>query len=231
MVASHGSWGTLCADPNYKPGAKVEYKPKPEPKKAGTKRKNNDSNTEGTTAKRTKGASKSESEAGFNSQAGKDTNGLTDVSSISLEGEEDEDVPVYPTAVDIRKQLSTLLQTPGVTQARLCRSLSDVSGDSITVHQLRAFRDEGKKGGASVHGADSPAFYAASLYTEKLRILQGGKKSGHRLDMEDAWGDSGMSRKGLKSLCLIGNHTVTYDNLGLMLINGTISPANFMDFY
>lgn len=224
IVASNGSWGVLSIAPDHLPKANNE--PKPKAKRASAKRKVDDSNTEGTASKRTKKASKSKDSVS-SAVAGKDNNGLIDVSAVYLDGEEDECVPVYATAADIRRQLTALIAMPGVTQAGICRSISAYSGTPVTAAQLSSFRAKGKKGGASVHGADSPAFYAAYVYFEKLRVLQGGKKSKHRLDMEDAWGQVGMSGRGLKPMWSICGQSLTYDSLGRLLVDGRVSPSNF----
>ena len=210
--------------PNYKPNTMTLFSPPaPSTQKRGTKRKS-DSTNDSTppTQKRTKKQAQSNSSS---SNYPKDANNLTDVSSVELEGDYDATVPVYATAADIRRQLTTLLQTPGVSQAGLCRTLSAASGTPVTPRHLTTFRGKGKKGAAAVDGADSPAFYGAWAYLEKVRVLTGGKKSKHRLEMEEHWGPRGMSRAGLAALWLGPGDTLDYDKFGRMIRNGQVSDT------
>ena len=203
---SEGDWGLLVETPKEKPDtADTEAK--------GVKRKADTTNSDkATVPKRSKKVSASDYP--------KDTNNLIDVSSVYLDDEEYEEVPIYATATDIRRELTTLLQTPGVSTAGLCRTLSAASGVNISAQRLNTFRNKGKKGAATVDGTDSPVFYAAYVYVEKVRVLTGGKKSKHRLEMEEAWGDDGMSREGLQKYVSLAHSTFDYDRLGRMVMDG-----------
>lgn len=227
---SEGNWGLMVEEPTYVPTFTEANLSNAN--KKGTKRKkgsesdstndndnDNDNNENATTSKRTKKATTSDYP--------KDANNLIDVSTIYLEDEEDSDVPIYATATDIRRELTTLLQTPGISAAGLCRTLSAASGLTISTTRLTTFRNKGKKGGASVDGADSPVFYAAWVYLEKVRLLTGGRKSKHRLEMEEAWGEDGMSRRGLQTVVVTADTmSLEYDRLGRMVRNGVAADMS-----
>ena len=221
VVLSHGTWGIASIDPNYKaPAAETTAESFPSnAKQKGTKRKSDSTDDKGSNAT---GGKSTKKEAV--SKHGKDKNNLVDVSSMWLDREEDEEVPIYATATDIRRELTALLQTPGVSAAGLCRTLSAVSGTSVSAGRLNTFRNKGKKGGgsASVDGADSPVFYAAYVYLEKVRVLTGGKKSKHRLEMEEAWGEDGMCRRGLQTYIIMAGQSLEYDRLGRMVLGGHV---------
>ncbi|KAI0476564.1 hypothetical protein GGR56DRAFT_694136 [Xylariaceae sp. FL0804] len=113
---------------------------------------------------------------------------LPDLGQIHLDGEEEDEVPVYDTCDEVRRKLAAhLRKTPGLTQAQLCRDLyaqlhvPRIKG--IQSKQLADFR--GGRGART--GARSTIFYAAYVYFEKLRIARGQPKSAHRETMEDLW--------------------------------------------
>ncbi|KAI2777903.1 hypothetical protein F4815DRAFT_276709 [Daldinia loculata] len=112
---------------------------------------------------------------------------VTDISNISLPGEETDSVPVYDTCDEVRKKINAHLKTPGLTAAQFCRDiyaqLRQPKGKCFQSKQLADFR--GKKGANS--GCTSPVFYAAYVYFEKKRIAEGKPESQHRLKMESIW--------------------------------------------
>ncbi|TKA78340.1 hypothetical protein B0A55_03630 [Friedmanniomyces simplex] len=106
-----------------------------------------------------------------------------DISSIHLEGEADEETPIFDTYDDVRKRMNQAL--PTTTQAALSRTLTELLPKSkVSSHQLAAFL----KFKGPQEGAHNPAFYAAYVYFEKLRISEGKKKSAKREKMEQIWG-------------------------------------------
>ena len=214
---SEGTRGMLTAGSSFKTTA---TEPKPSNTKSkGIKRKSDSADIDSANGT----ASRPVKKRGV-SEHPKDKNNLIDVSSIHLDDEEYEEVPIYPTATDIRCELIALITSPGVSTAGLCRTLSVASGVSVSAQTLNTFRKKGKKGGntASVDGADSPVFYATYVYLEKVRVLIGGKKSKHRLDMEEAWGEDGMCRRGLKTYVIRAGDSLEYDRLGRMVLGGRV---------
>jgi hypothetical protein len=121
---------------------------------------------------------------------------VVDVSDIVLDGEENDEVPVFDSCDEVRKKISAYIQRPGVTQASLCREIhAQLKGPGRPAKpfqgsQLARFR--GLKGTAT--GASSMLFYGAYVFFEKLRIKEGKPKSKHRQQMEKVWGPEGFDR-------------------------------------
>lgn len=117
-----------------------------------------------------------------------------DISHIHLDGEDEDDVPVYLTCDDVRRQISLHLKRDGVTKAAFCRDMlaqlhADTRGSGLTTSQLDRFRgNHGSNGGAS-----SKVFYAAYVFFEKRRLAEGKAKSKKREEMEHVW-PNGMDR-------------------------------------
>lgn len=113
----------------------------------------------------------------------------TDISNVSLPGEESGGVEVYDSCDEIRKKINAHLVKPGVTQAGFCRDLTAQlkTGTKIQSKQLSDFRS--KKGPSM--GNTSSVFYAAYVYFEKLRLAENKPKSKHRKEMEAAWAGRG----------------------------------------
>ena len=114
-----------------------------------------------------------------------------DVSTIHLDGEEDESVEIYDTCGEIRRKIAAHLRAAGVTQASFLRALStsfpEDNPRKIGSKQLKDFTS--KKG--PMAGSSSGVFYASYVYFEKLRIKQGKKKGKKRVEMEEQWGGKG----------------------------------------
>jgi hypothetical protein len=122
-----------------------------------------------------------------------------DVSAITLEGEEEGDVPVFDTCDEVRKKIRACLRESGMTKTAFCKEISktpmpDRNGNLKTApmgtQPLTAFL--GKKGVKD--GNQSQVFYAAYVFFEKLRIRDGKPKTEFREDMEVAWGPHGFDR-------------------------------------
>ncbi|GAB1744170.1 hypothetical protein NU219Hw_g1326t1 [Hortaea werneckii] len=107
----------------------------------------------------------------------------SELSDIHLEGEETEETPIFETCNDIRRHLKDTLKH--TTQANLARQLDALLPESnVSVRHLRKLLDfKGVQG-----GAHSPAFYAAYVYYEKIRIRQNKNKGKKRQTMEEIWG-------------------------------------------
>ena len=105
-----------------------------------------------------------------------------DLSEIHLEGEDNEEVPIFDTCDDIRKKLNEALKN--TSQAKLSRELSELlPNSSVSSRQLSSFlKFKGRQA-----GAHSIAFYAAYVYFEKIRIKQDKKKTAKREEMEKKW--------------------------------------------
>ena len=103
---------------------------------------------------------------------------------MHLPGEEEEAVPIFDTCDDVHRKINDHLKLPGTTQAGFSRELSElIPYDKVQPRQLKKFL--AFKGPRA--GAHSPAFYAAYVYFEKLRLHQGKKKSVKREKLEEAW--------------------------------------------
>ncbi|KAL3451573.1 hypothetical protein BJX65DRAFT_268121 [Aspergillus insuetus] len=122
-----------------------------------------------------------------------------DVSSITLEGEEEGEVPVFDTCDEVRKKIRACLRESGMTKTAFCKEISktpmpDRNGNlkaaPMGTQPLTVFL--GKKGVKD--GNQSQVFYAAYVFFEKLRIRDGKPKTEFREDMEVAWGLDGFDR-------------------------------------
>lgn len=118
--------------------------------------------------------------------AAKGDNGLPDISDIYLDGEDEDEVPIYDTCDEVRRKINAhLRKTPGLTEAEFRRTLfaqlRKTKAKGIQGKQLSDFR--GAKGSRS--GIKSSVYYAAYVYFEKLRLARGQHKTAHRETMED----------------------------------------------
>ena len=142
---------------------------------------------------------------------------MPSVEGIHLGGEETEKVPIYETPSGIRRATTAFFKRTGASQKAFAQAISAAAGFDVSTSSLANFRSKGKgkpRGAGTVEGANSKAFYAVWCYFEKLRILEGGKKSEHRLEMEKAWGAKGMERHGLKPVIMLKGQKRSFDRLG-----------------
>jgi hypothetical protein len=102
-----------------------------------------------------------------------------DVSGIQLDGEEEEDVPIYETCDEVRRKIEAYLRDPNVTQGVLARDREDVPGGEKVIHTNAADFPSA--------GNTSAIFYASYVFFEKLRLQDGRPKSKHREDMEEIY--------------------------------------------
>ena len=108
-----------------------------------------------------------------------------DVSNIHLDGEEDDDVPVYDTCDEVRKKIRAFLCQDGVSKAAFLREVAKTFGNGrkIQANMLNQFLS--KKGPNS--GNLSSVFYASYVFFEKISIRDGKPKTAFREEMEDIW--------------------------------------------
>ncbi|KIW32919.1 uncharacterized protein PV07_04432 [Cladophialophora immunda] len=169
------------ADPDDGEGRHdFESGPNPNPKKKV--KKNETTGTTGTAQGKKSASSKSKKD---------DDN---DVSSITLDGEDGDAVPVYDTCDDVRTKINRFLrETPAASNAGFVRTINAAlppssTGQRATAAQLGRFLK--KKG--PTDGAESPVFYASYVFFEKLRLRRGKPKTKKREEMEGVWGSKGM---------------------------------------
>lgn len=133
-----------------------------------------------------------------------------DVSGVVLEGEGDEPVEVYDTCDDIRRKIAAYLREPNFTQAAFLREVAKALPDPTAKLQSKQLKDfQTKKG--PLAGNTSRIYYAAYVFFEKQRILQGKPKSKKRTENEDVWAGRGgidRERQG-KFLCSAGTTPYT----------------------
>lgn len=90
-----------------------------------------------------------------------------DISSVHLDGQEHDDVPVYDTCDEIRKKITTHIGKQGITKAQFCRDLraqlqSANAPANIKGSQLDRFRSN--KGATA--GCTSSVYYVSTQYTQ-----------------------------------------------------------------
>ncbi|KAK5702678.1 hypothetical protein LTR97_003624 [Elasticomyces elasticus] len=125
---------------------------------------------------------------------------IADISRIHLEGEDEEETPIFDTCDDIRKKMNEALAN--TTQVAFARTLSEaVPKSSVSTRQLAAFlKFKGPQNGAHSKTTTrpllprtltllckGPAFYAGYVHFEKLRIAEGKKESAKRQKMRQLW--------------------------------------------
>lgn len=98
-------------------------------------------------------------------RSGQRTTASVDISGIHLEGEEEDDVPVYETCDEVRRKITAFLGRDAVTKTQFCRDLhaqlrSAKAPAKIQGSQLDRFR--GNKGATS--GCTSSVYYVSGLF-------------------------------------------------------------------
>lgn len=114
-----------------------------------------------------------------------------DVSAIILEGESRHAVPIYDTCDDIRTKINRYLRETGETNAGFVRTINSAAfpEDATSTAQTASTRQLTTvlNGKGPVKGCESPVFYAAYVFFEKLRLKEGKPKSKKRTEMEGVW--------------------------------------------
>ncbi|RVD90338.1 uncharacterized protein DFL_001310 [Arthrobotrys flagrans] len=120
----------------------------------------------------------------------------TFITTVTLEGEEDDSVPVFDTCDVIRRKITGALTSSGHTKASLLRAFAACTSEPdrpIAPNSFQRFMAaKGKTGGCT-----NRTFYAAYVYFEKQRIAEKKKKTKTREEMEAAWGVDGMDYENL----------------------------------
>jgi hypothetical protein len=112
-----------------------------------------------------------------------------DVSDIHLEGEEKGEIPIYDTCDEVRRKINAQFRDSSMTQAAFLREIAKcIPGTpELSSQRLKTFLNN--KGPRA--GSDSPIFYGAYVWFEKLRIKAGKKKNKKREEMENVWAKKG----------------------------------------
>ena len=135
-----------------------------------------------------------------------------DVSSIHLEDEESEEVPVFDTCDDVRSKIAEHMSSSQMTRAAfmrlMCSAAFPTSKKSVQDRQLANFQSQ--KG--AKRGCESNVYYAAYVYLEKLRLKRDQPKSEKREEMEQIWGDEGIPRKIDRNTYILTKGDVVYEN-------------------
>ncbi|KAH7070466.1 hypothetical protein BKA63DRAFT_398569, partial [Paraphoma chrysanthemicola] len=108
-----------------------------------------------------------------------DKDAVPSVQNVVLEGEMEDNVPVFDTCDEIRRKINAHLKKPGVTQAAFLRDIAaqyHTETKKLQSSQLSGFRS--KKGPYA--GNTSVIFYGAYVFFEKLRIKEKKPKSKKR---------------------------------------------------
>ncbi|KAG8936890.1 hypothetical protein FRC03_008619 [Tulasnella sp. 419] len=96
---------------------------------------------------------------------------------VVIEGEEEDQVPVYDDCNEIRRKIRALQKEPGHKITHWLKAIGNVNSNSLT----QFMKQTGANGGAG-----NQAYYKGYIYFEKRRIFEGKKKSTKRISNEAA---------------------------------------------
>jgi hypothetical protein len=106
---------------------------------------------------------------------------------ITLEGEEEGEVPVFDSCDEVRRKINQHLSKTGMSKAAFGREIGKLFGGE----------EEKKIGGGSVTqflskrgpmaGNTTNVYYGAYVFFEKIRVKDGKPMTEHRETMEDVW--------------------------------------------
>jgi hypothetical protein len=136
---------------------------------------------------------------------------LLDVSGVTLDREEECQVPVFDTCDTVRKKIRAFIARDGITRAAFVRALSTFlpADRKVSDANLRYFL--GLKGPSA--GNTTAMFYAAYVFFEKRRIKDGKPKTKLRLEMEDVYDWRGMDLDTPSNTVYIGSaNTELYED-------------------
>ncbi|ROV99433.1 hypothetical protein VMCG_06430 [Cytospora schulzeri] len=152
---------------------------------------------------------------------------LLDVSSVHLEGEDIDRVPVYETCDTIRRKIRDVLKKDGVTQAGYCRALARATTaldrPPQAVQLTRFLNNTGPLGGNT-----NSVFYASYVLFEKMRIRDGKPKSRFRQEMEEKHGEEGVDiENNMNTQCFTLHVTerASFDKYGKFHVTGGHAPT------
>ncbi|GBE78331.1 hypothetical protein SCP_0112160 [Sparassis crispa] len=94
---------------------------------------------------------------------------------MQLRRRQDGDLAIYDDCNEIRRKIRLLQKTPGWKVTQWLRDIGNVNSNSYG----RFMKASGPHGGAG-----NSTYYAAYIYFEKVRILEGKKKTAKRLRNE-----------------------------------------------
>lgn len=97
---------------------------------------------------------------------------------VTLEGEDEGEVPLYDDCNDVRRKIRVLMKTPGWKVTQWLKDIGGINSNSYG----RFMKDSG-----ATCGATNGTYVAAYIYFEKVRIFEGKKKSAKRLRMEEEY--------------------------------------------
>ncbi|KAK6342153.1 hypothetical protein TWF730_001632 [Orbilia blumenaviensis] len=139
------------------------------------------------------------------------------ITTVELDGEDDDTVPVFDTCDVIRRKITGAL-TSGHTKAFLLRAFAASTSEpdrAIAPNSFQRFMAaKGKTGGCA-----NRTFYAAYVYFEKQRIAEKKKKTKTREEMEEAWGPNGMDYENIgKPVLVLAGESLSSDQYGRMVL-------------
>ncbi|KAF9240913.1 hypothetical protein BU15DRAFT_87479 [Melanogaster broomeanus] len=112
---------------------------------------------------------------------------------VVLEGEDEDEVPIYDDCNDIRRKIRGLMKTPGWKVTQWLRDIGGINSNSYR----RFMKDTG-----ATSGATNGTYVAAYIYFEKVRIFEGKKKSAKRQRMEEEY-PNGLSLEDRRKVWVI----------------------------
>jgi len=90
---------------------------------------------------------------------------------VTLEGEDEDEVPIYDDCNDIRRKIRALQKTPGWKVTQWLREIGGINSNSFSRFM---------KASGATEGATNGTYKAAYIYFEKVRIAEGKKKTPKR---------------------------------------------------
>ncbi|KAI0662689.1 hypothetical protein C8Q70DRAFT_1051306 [Cubamyces menziesii] len=137
------------------------------------------------------------SASGSGSKKGKAADAPKCWRDIVLEGEEEGEVPIYDDCNDIRRKIRALQKEPNFKITHWLQEIGNINNNSyqrfscvavrcVPANVLTEVLDTVKATGPD-GGASNGTYYAAYVYFEKLRILQGKKKTAKRIRNEQEY--------------------------------------------
>lgn len=142
-----------------------------------------------------------------------------DVSGIHLDGEDEEAVPVYDSCNDVRPKVNAHLRESPMTQAAFLREICKTFPEGKNIQSVQHKRFMTRSG--ALDGQESPVYYGAYVYFEKMRVRDNGKKSNKRLEMEQHWplGVPRDARSARQAVWAYQTDTVTRDSTGRLQVH------------
>ncbi|RDB28828.1 hypothetical protein Hypma_015372 [Hypsizygus marmoreus] len=99
---------------------------------------------------------------------------------VKLVGEDEGPVPVYDDCAEVRRKIGLLQKTAGWKVTHWLKEIGGINNNSFG----RFMKEKGRTDGAS-----NGTYYAAYVYFEKVRILEGKKRTAKRISNESTMPD------------------------------------------